>query len=126
MSFGQQSGPPASPKQIAYLKSLLRAAGHDDFRSARHSYGLTQRQAGGKFTSREASQLIDRLTGVEPEPARDEGPAGDPDATSSQVSGPDPLDSTRRDLLRGMPAELLADELARRGWTTMPPAEGGH
>ena len=71
MAFGQQSGPPASPKQIAYLKSLLQAAGHDDFRTARHEFGLTQRQAGGKFTTGEASALIDRLTGVEPtEPKR--------------------------------------------------------
>ena len=43
MPFGQTSGPPASTKQIAYLKSLLRAEGHDDFRTARHVYGLTQR-----------------------------------------------------------------------------------
>jgi hypothetical protein len=120
MPFGQQSGPPASPKQIAYLKSLLRAAGHDDFRSARHVYGLTQRQAGGKFTGREASQLIDRLTGVEPETPADDAVPADP------TPGPDPLDSTRRDLLRGMPAELLSDELVRRGWTTMPPEKGGH
>ena len=63
MAFGQASGPPASAKQIAYLASLLADAGYDTFREARHPFGLTQRQAGGKFTSGEASHLIDRLLG---------------------------------------------------------------
>jgi hypothetical protein len=125
MPFGQQAGPPASPKQISYLKSLLRAEGYDDFRSARHPLGLTQRQAGGKFTSREASQLIDRLTGAEPVTSPEPTPS-ERDAAADRASAIDPLDATRRDLLRGMPAELLADELARRGWTTVPPPEGDH
>src|SRR5215218_9261898 len=63
MAFGQASGPPASAKQIAYLASLLQDAGYDTFREARHPFGLTQRQAGGKFTTSEASHLIDRLLG---------------------------------------------------------------
>ena len=63
MSFGKQSGPPASDKQVAYLLSLLRQAGHEGFREARHPLGLTQRQAGGKFSGREASALIDQLLG---------------------------------------------------------------
>ena len=61
MAFGQAAGPPASAKQIAYLESLVKQAGHDSFRDARHPLGLTQRQAGGKFTKQEASELIDRL-----------------------------------------------------------------
>ena len=61
MSFGQQSGPPASAKQVEYLKALVRRAGHTDFRDARRPLSLTQRQAGGKFTRAEASALIDRL-----------------------------------------------------------------
>ena len=60
MAFGQAAGPPASAKQIAYLESLLKQKGHDSFRDARHPLGLTQRQAGGKFTKQEASELIDR------------------------------------------------------------------
>ncbi|HRE00205.1 MAG TPA: uroporphyrinogen decarboxylase family protein, partial [Ilumatobacteraceae bacterium] len=60
MAFGQQSGPPASAKQIAYLQALLDAAGYT-FATARHQYGLTQRQARGKFSVSEASALIDRL-----------------------------------------------------------------
>ena len=115
MAFGENSGPPASVKQLSYLKSLLKAAGHDDFRSARREYGLTQRQAGGKFTSREASALIDRLTGVEPS----EPPSvlGRGDVAPPPVDAADP----RAHLLRGLPASLLADELERRGWTVSPP-----
>ncbi len=116
MSFGQQSGPPASPRQLAYLKVLLQRAGHDDFRSARRAYGLTQRQAAGKFTSREASALIDRLTGAEPsEPPAAVGRG----ATEDDAA--DPLERTRAELVRGLPAGVLAAELERRGWTVAPP-----
>ena len=74
MAFGQQSGPPASAKQLAYLLSLVQGAGHDGFRDARHPLGLTQRQAGGKFTSGEASELIDRLLAGEFDDPDDDGP----------------------------------------------------
>ena len=67
MAFGQQSGPPASHKQLQYLEALLRKAGHDGFRDARGPLGLTQRQAGGKFTKDEASTLIDQLLAEDPE-----------------------------------------------------------
>jgi hypothetical protein len=113
MAFGQQSGPPASHKQIAYLQSLLQAAGHDDFRTARHEFGLTQRQAGGKFTTAEASELIERLEGNE-----SGEPQTPPDLTPVQRRG---LDDSRNAVLRGIPAELLAEELTRRGWIAMPP-----
>lgn len=119
MSFGQQSGPPASQKQVAYLKSLLQKAGFDDFRSARHTYGLTQRQAGGKFTTREASALIDQLLGVEP--ADDGGAAPALPITGERVRAEAVHADARADLLRGLPAELLAAELERRGWQVTPP-----
>jgi hypothetical protein len=120
MSFGQQSGPPASPKQLSYLKSLLKAAGHDDFRTARREFDLTQRQAGGKFTSREASALIDRLLGNEPSepPAVVGREAAESPERAEQA---DQLSRTRADMLRGMPVDLLATELERRGWTVIPP-----
>jgi hypothetical protein len=118
MGVGQQSGPPASPRQLAYLKVLLQRAGHDDFRSARRAYGLTQRQGSGKFTSREASALIDRLTGVEPAGPPEVIGAGVADAGTEPA---DPLEQTRADLVRGLPAGLLAAELERRGWTVTPP-----
>ena len=63
MSFGQQNGPPASAKQVQYLLSLLKKQGYDGFRDARGPLHLTQRQGNGKFTSSEASALIDQLLG---------------------------------------------------------------
>ena len=118
MSFGQQSGPPASTKQVAYLLSLLEAEGYD-FVTGRHHYGLNQRQAKGKFSVSEASELIDRLV------ARAEaGPDGaptlfdDPAASKAQEQ----IDTQRATLLRGIPAEVLADELQRRGWAVIPPS----
>ena len=62
MAFGQTSGPPASHRQIETLEGLLELADFGSFREARHRLGLTQRQANGKFTSAEASELIERLT----------------------------------------------------------------
>jgi hypothetical protein len=61
MAFGQQAGPPAAARQVQQLLALVQAAGHDDFRDARHPLGLTQRQAAGKFTRDEADELIRRL-----------------------------------------------------------------
>ena len=93
MAFGQQSGPPASAKQVQELLTLLHDAGHSDFRDARGPMGFTQRQSAGKFTRDEATAFIDQL--------QDAGPADDP--------------------LRGVPDEQLAAELRRRGWTATQP-----
>ncbi len=118
MSFGQQSGPPASQKQLDYLLSLLEAEGYD-FATARHRYGFTQRQARGKFSIGEAKEMIDRLVAQ-----AEEGETGaeivfdDPKAIKAQQR----IDIERSALLRGIPAEVLADELQRRGWAVIPPA----
>jgi hypothetical protein len=118
MAFGQQAGPPATAKQVAYLLSLLNADGYD-FATGRHHYGLTQRQARGKFTRAEASELIDRLVAKAEgtEPSLDVT-ADDPKVTEARAR----LDSKRATLIRGIPAELLADELERRGWAVIPPS----
>lgn len=108
MSFGQTSGPPASAKQLSYLLSLVKAAGHADFREARHPLGLTQRQAGGKFSTREASELIEQL--LNSETGQDDEPSPAP-APPPKDEGP----------LAGFPARVLAEELKRRGWTVSPP-----
>ena len=118
MSFGQTSGPPASQKQIAYLLSLMEAAGYD-FATGRHHYGLTQRQARGKFSIGEASELIERLT-AEAEVGPDGEPVEleDPVAKRAQAK----LDKDRAVLLKGIPAEMLANELEGRGWAVIPPS----
>jgi hypothetical protein len=127
MSFGQAGGPPASARQIAYLLTLVQAIGHDDFRSARHPLGLTQRQAGGKFTTGEAIELIEKLVNGEPVPedapparvlpAAQRAPRARPSAKSVA------LVETQTSVISGMPAELLADELTRRGWAVIAPTE---
>jgi hypothetical protein len=109
VSFAQQ-GPPASAKQVAYIQALMRKAGYDDFRSARTEYRLTPRQARGKFTKTEASAMIDRLTSTD-----------DDNPTVSVSEEPDSLDSAQALLIRGFPADVLADELLRRGWSVKAP-----
>lgn len=116
MAFGQ-SAPPATPKQVEYLLSLVQKAGHSSFRDARGPLGLTQRQASGKFSKTEASTLIDRLL------AEDGGGAAEGGAVSGEeISAADRLEAERAEVLRGMPAGLLANELERRGWSVTPPA----
>jgi hypothetical protein len=110
MSFAQQ-GPPASAKQVAYIQALMRKAGYDDFRTARTEYRLTAKQARGKFTKSEASALIDRLTSTD-----------DDNPTVSVVEEPQSLESAQALLIRGFPADVLADELRRRGWTVGEPS----
>lgn len=119
MAFGQQSGPPASHKQIQYLESLLLKAGHDGFRDARGALGLTQRQAGGKFTKDEASTLIDQLLAADPEV---EPVIGRAQPSIEQTTAADRLEGERVQALKGMPASLLADELMRRGWSVEEPS----
>ena len=65
MAFGQQSGPPASSRQVQELLALLQGAGLGGFRDARGPMGFTQRQAGGRFTRDEAEGFIERLEGGE-------------------------------------------------------------
>lgn len=107
MSFGKQSAPPASAKQVQYLLALIQKQGHADFREARHPLGLTQRQAGGKFTIGEASALIDALVNGEP---------------PEMPVAPSRLDDERVEIVRGLPADVMAAELGRRGWDVSPPA----
>jgi hypothetical protein len=108
MAFGQQSGPPASPNQVQELLNLLRDAGHRDFRDARGPMGFTQRQAGGKFTRDEVAAFIDRLQEAQF------------DGTAAVAVAPWRL-STQAQLIRCLPAEELAVELRRRGWTVIEP-----
>ncbi len=118
MAFGQQSGPPATARQVEQLRDLFVEAGFADFREARHPFGLTQRQAGGKFTRSEAEELIEHL-----EARRD---AGEPTAaretpTPTQQPRPKQQQRSQVDALRRVPSEALAAELQRRGWIVVEP-----
>lgn len=117
------SGPPATPKQIQYLTALLEKAGYPTFRDARRPLGLTQRQGSGRFTRREASDLIDRLLATED---ADEVASDAAGSTASDVGGEgDPMAQAESRLIGRLSAEVLADELRRRGWTAIPPTGGG-
>jgi len=105
MTFGQQPGPPATARQVQELLGLVQEAGYTDLRDARGPLGLTQRQAGGRFTRDEAAALIERLQ--------------DPEADVDRPS-PERL-SAAEQAVRGMPSEQLAAELQRRGWVVLEP-----
>ena len=113
MAFGQQSGPPATAKQIRDLVRLLEEAGHTDFRDARGPMGFTQRQAGGKFTRDEAEAFIEQLEQAAHEATQVVGPP--PAAT--RAAHPSAAERT----LRNVSDELLAAELQRRGWIVVEP-----
>ena len=133
MAFGQPSGPPATARQLRELTALVEAAGHTGFKDARGPLGLNQRQAGGRFTQDEATELIARLD-AEVEASAGSGPASGtpaPDRTSSgrkttptPAGVPPPAASRRQSLARQLeqvPEDLLVDELRRRGWTVTSP-----
>jgi hypothetical protein len=108
MAFGQQQGPPASARQVRELLALLQEAGHSDFRDARGPMGFTQRQAAGKFTRTEADALLERLRDSEPD-------------SEKSIEVPIWRRSVQEEVLSQIPAERLAVELRRRGWTVVEP-----
>ena len=131
MAFGDSSGPPANGRQLRELLELLEAAGHSDYRDARGPMGFTQRQAGGKFTSSEADEFIERLQNEihgEGPPAGSHAPA--PAAAPKPTAKPAPRKATGRrptapqspaNALSDVPVEELAAELQRRGWIVAAP-----
>jgi hypothetical protein len=150
MAFGQVAGPPAGARQLEQLGALLADAGYASFREARHPFGLSQRQAAGKFTVGEAEELIERLeaaaivadaTGVddvEPapsSPARTRTPATDrrtarragASASGSAAGAPGAVSGNERlaQQLTKVPQELIVAELERRGWCCIPPISEG-
>jgi len=116
MAFGQQSGPPASAKQVQELLALLQQAGHDDFRDARGPMGFTQRQAAGKFTRDEADAFIGQLQ--EAESGEGGGEGAEPVAARPTPAAR--LSATEQ-ALRKASAQQLAAELQSRGWVVMEP-----
>ncbi len=133
MAFGQAAGPPASARQIQELAELLEARGFDSFKEARHPFGLTQRQAGGKFTVDEATELIERLTAeaAGDDPRADEGAvtvaAADRPAARSRRPDSDRVAARalrrQEDLAVELLSEVMATELTNRGWCCIPPPD---
>jgi hypothetical protein len=115
MAFGQQSGAPASHRQMQDLMTLLEQAGHTDFRDARGPMGFTQRQAGGKFTHDEAQAFIERLEQGENEGTPSSAPAPKPKPKPAAAR------PTTSQAIRRLPTEQLAAELQRRGWIVVEP-----
>ena len=113
MAFGQQSGPPATARQVKALLGPLHEAGHSDFRDARGPMGFTQRQAGGKFTNDEADAFIEQLEAANDQQLGDAVPS-----TSAAVV---PRLTAAEQALQKVPDGLLAAELQRRGWVVMEP-----
>ena len=132
MAFGQAQGPPAGQRQLERLSELFERAGYSSFREARHPFGLTQRQAGGKFTVDEADALIERLEAAEAVAEGVAPPPADP-APSTPARGPLPASQPsaqrarhaerRAAVLAAFDDRLLVDELERRGWCCIPPID---
>jgi len=129
MAFGERSGPPASAREVAEVEELLAAAGFSSFREARHIYGLTQRQAAGRFSRAEAAELVARLTAGEG--TLDASTASDVVERAASTAASERASTERAarrtadrqaEVVAGLSDELLADELVRRGWMCMPPA----
>jgi len=132
MAFGQPSGPPATARQLRELTALVEAAGHSGFRDARGPLGLTQRQAGGRFTQDEAAAFITLLEAEAEERASEDRGTGPGDGPRGPGPDPAPGRTARRPAstrpgtlakqLERVPEELLVDELRRRGWALIPPS----
>ena len=132
MAFGQQSGPPASGRQMRELAELLEQAGYATFREARGPLGFTQRQGGGKFTSDEATALIEQLEnqGSDTVEERPPPPTPPPKRSTRPVAKasapPSAIAIERREgrqaaMVKDLPAHILARDLERRGWILIPP-----
>ena len=120
MAFGQQSGPPASSKQVQELLALLHDAGHDDFRDARGPMGFTQRQAAGKFTRDEADELVARLQAAGADSDDSAGADGGAGSVAASRPAPARTSATEKALRKASSAQLAA-ELQSRGWVVMEP-----
>jgi hypothetical protein len=112
MAFGQPTGPPASARQMQELSALLLEAGHSDFRDARGPMGFTQRQAAGRFTTKEAEEFIDALQNPDTEETQEAPVTSEPEVRAGPAER----------ALQRMPSEFLAAELQRRGWTVTEPS----
>lgn len=122
MAFGQAAGPPAPAKDVARLAELLDQLGFCSFKEARHPYGLTQRQAAGRFTRDEAEELLGRLEAeVEVQGAGAASPAGEPEPSRSPARTTRSASAAQQRAVAGATDEVLVAELELRGWTCIAP-----
>lgn len=123
MAFGQAAGPPAPQREVDALAALLEAKGFDSFKEARHPFGLTQRQAAGKFTATEVAELVERLE-ADAEGEAGEGPAP---RTLGSAKADERAAQKRRareeEVATKIESAVLATELENRGWCVIPPPE---
>lgn len=127
MAFGQSAGPAASHRQVAELLELLQNAGHADFKDARGPMGFNQRQAAGRFTADEASELIDQLQEAEhqaaqqaeAEPAPE--PTPEPEANAAPAAMTDEERAEMERAVRSASTKSLVLEVRRRGWIVTKP-----
>ena len=110
MAFGQASGPPAPARDLARLTELLAEAGYPN--------GLTQRQAAGRFTGAEATELIERLTAA----AEVAGAGRSSDAADGEPVLDDRERGRQEELVVELSAQVMATELTNRGWCCIAPA----
>jgi hypothetical protein len=106
---------------VETLATLLEARGYDSFKEARHPFGLNQRNAAGKFTMDEAKELLERL-----EAEAEAGQSGPPPAPTLGNPKADAKASAKRrdrevEVAAKIDAQVLADELTKRGWCVIPP-----
>jgi hypothetical protein len=114
---------------MQYLESLMLRAGFSSFADARRALGLTSKQSRGKFTGKEASALIDTLIDAQKavEENGDFTVAGRSDVVAETVMSRKELMAEERrvaeqvHVLKSIPADLIADELRRRGWGVTEP-----
>jgi hypothetical protein len=133
MAFGQQSGPPASVKEVQELLRLVKEAGHDDFRDAKGPMGFTSRQVSGKFSRSEVAAFIEQLQAeADADPNAAPVPAKEVVKRASAAKSTKPAAAAAKkpvgeqlsamdQTLRRFPTEKLASELQRRGWVVMEP-----
>lgn len=121
MAFGQQTGPPATSRQMKDLLRLVMDAGHIDLRDARGPLGLTQRQAGGKFTRDEADALIGLLEDAADAGGGTEDAPPPPPEAGRRISREERRAAEAALGLRDVADEVLAGELQRRGWAVIKP-----
>lgn len=107
MTFGQESGPPASAKQIRELLASSRTSATPT--SAMHGpMRFTQRQAAGKFPRDEAEAFVGQLLDAESD-------------GSNPVDAPAWRQRAQEQVMSCVPSEQLAAELRCRRWTANEP-----